>query len=98
MKAALLSDPSDEQLLAAIGRGERAEFRALVDRYALAVHRVAYRLLGDVTDSKDVTQETFLRLWKQAAGWQPARGGSAGMVTAGRDKPLFGPPATTWAL
>lgn len=75
MKAALLSDPSDEQLLAAIGRGERAEFRALVDRYALAVHRVAYRLLGDVTDSEDVTQETFLRLWKQAAGWQSAGAG-----------------------
>ena len=75
MKTAVIHEPSDEQLLAATGRGEGAEFRALVDRYAPAVHRVAYRMLGDVTESEDVTQEAFLRLWKQAGGWQSSGAG-----------------------
>lgn len=75
MKPALLHESSDEQLLAAAGRGEAAEFRALVDRYAPAVHRVAYRMLGDVNEAEDVTQEAFVRLWKQAGGWQSSGAG-----------------------
>lgn len=70
MKAALFDRSSDEQLLAATGRGEGAEFRALVDRYGRAVHSVAYRMLGDGNEAEDITQETFLRLWKQAGSWQ----------------------------
>ena len=70
MKSALLEEKTDEQLLAATGRGEGAEFRALVDRYAPAVHRVAYRMLGDANGAEDIAQDTFLRLWKQAESWQ----------------------------
>lgn len=75
MKSALRHDTSDEQLLAATGRGEAAEFRVLVDRYASAVHRVAYRMLGDVNEAEDIAQEAFLRLWKQAGGWQSSGAG-----------------------
>ena len=53
------------------GRGEIAKFRALMDRHAPAVHRVVYRMLGDINEAKDVTQETFLRIWKQSGGFPP---------------------------
>lgn len=75
MKSALLEEKTDEQLLAATGRGEGAEFRALVDRYAPAVHRVAYRMLGDANGAEDIAQDTFLRLWKQAGSWQSSGAG-----------------------
>ena len=47
----------------------------LVDRRAPAVHRVAYRMLGDVNEAEDITQEAFLRLWKQAGEWQSSSAG-----------------------
>ena len=75
LKPALLDKPSDEQLLAATGRGEGAEFRALMERYGPAVNRVAYRMLGDADEAEDITQDTFLRLWKQARSWQSSGAG-----------------------
>ena len=75
VKSAVLQESSDEQLLAATGRGEVSEFRALMDRHAQAVHRVAYRMLGDTYEAEDITQESFLRLWRQAGGWQSSGAG-----------------------
>lgn len=72
---ALLDDSSDEQLLAASERGGKEQFRALVKRYASAVHQVAFRMLGDADEAEDITQEAFLRLWKQAGGWQSSGAG-----------------------
>ena len=59
MIPALIQELSDEQLLAAVGRGELAKFRALMDRHAPAVHRVVYRMLGDLNEAEDITQEAF---------------------------------------
>jgi RNA polymerase sigma factor (sigma-70 family) len=75
VKPALIQEPSDEQLLTAAGRGEIAKFRALMDRHAPAVHRVVYRMLGDINEAEDVTQEAFLRLWRQSGGWQSSGAG-----------------------
>lgn len=35
------------------------------------IYRVSYRMLGDASEAEDVTQETFLRAWKQLERWQP---------------------------
>lgn len=32
---------------------------------------LATRMLGDVAEAEDVTQETFLRAWKALPGWEP---------------------------
>jgi RNA polymerase sigma factor (sigma-70 family) len=46
-------------------------FRLIVERHLTAVHRVAYRMLGDATWAEDVAQEALLRLWDHAGRWQP---------------------------
>ncbi len=33
------------------------------------LHRLAYRMLGDGAAAEDITQETLLKLWEQAARW-----------------------------
>ena len=63
----------DAQLVAAVARGEVAAFRTVLERYSPAIHRLAYRLVGEA--SEDVVQETFLRLWTHAGKWRPQREG-----------------------
>ena len=47
--------------------------RALVDRHAAPLVATARRLLGSQADAEEVVQEVFLRVWTNAAKWQPGR-------------------------
>ena len=65
---------SDVVLVSAVARGDASAFRQLTDRYLVAVHRLAARMLGDSNEAEEVTQDTFLKLWTQAGRWRPANG------------------------
>lgn len=65
----------DGRAMQAVARRDARAFRWLVDRHARALFRVAYRMLGDRAEAEDVVQESLLRLWDHAAGWQPSGGG-----------------------
>lgn len=61
--------PSDEQLIAAINRGDTAAFQTLYHRYRDWVVRLAYRLTGDREIALDVMQETFSYLLGKFPGF-----------------------------
>ena len=63
-------DDSDDALMARVARRDAAAFRRIVDRHMGAVHRLAYRMLGDAAAAEDITQEALLRLWDHAGRWQ----------------------------
>jgi RNA polymerase sigma factor (sigma-70 family) len=44
----------------------------LVERYKDAVQNLAYRMLSNVTEAEDVTQEVFVRAYTQLATYKPA--------------------------
>jgi RNA polymerase sigma-70 factor (ECF subfamily) len=71
-------DPSDDELVLRIGRGDRDAFHVLVERHLARLVGFAGRLLHDRSSAEDVAQETFLRLWTAAPRWRPtgARVGS----------------------
>jgi RNA polymerase sigma-70 factor (ECF subfamily) len=62
---------SDEALLAQAGQGDRLAAGALVVRHTDKIFAASYRMLGSRAAAEDVTQETFLRLWKNAGRWRP---------------------------
>lgn len=64
------NDP-DQELIARVGRGDPAAIQALVARKLPRMLQLAHRMLNDVAEAEDVTQEVFLRAWKQAASWSP---------------------------
>lgn len=70
--AALLErgDP-DAALIARVGRGDEAATRSVVNAKLPRVLALARRMLGDAGEAEDVAQETFLRMWRHAARWQP---------------------------
>jgi RNA polymerase sigma-70 factor, ECF subfamily len=56
---------SDQQLIAAINKGDAAAFETLYYRYRDWVYRLAQRLTGNHHDAADVLQETFIYLLKK---------------------------------
>lgn len=75
LKAAITSDDAvgDAALLAGVIARQPQAFRMLMDRYALRLRRIAYRMIGNVTEAEDVVQEAFTRLWDHAALWQQSQ-------------------------
>ncbi|MDQ3695657.1 MAG: sigma-70 family RNA polymerase sigma factor [Chloroflexota bacterium] len=67
------SDPSDNELVARVGRRDAVAFELLYDRYARPVYAMAAHLLGPAR-AEDVVQEVFLRLWRKADQFDPTRG------------------------
>lgn len=65
-----MNDSSDEDLLALYASGDQSAARALMLRQAPRVLGLATRMLRDVSEAEDVTQEAMLRLWKIAPDWR----------------------------
>ena len=64
----------EEQMMQAIVAGRQDAYARAVHQYGRLIAAYAYRLLGNQAEAEDVAQETFLKLWTQAARWDPARG------------------------
>ena len=69
---------NDAQLIQDTLAGDDEAFNALVRKYQKSVHALAWRKIGDFQDAEEVTQDTFLRAYKnlstlknphQFAGW-----------------------------
>lgn len=65
---------TDEMLIAAVRGGDEAALVTLYDRYAASIYSLAIRITGDRLTAQEVTQDTFLRLWKNAASFDRERG------------------------
>jgi RNA polymerase sigma-70 factor, ECF subfamily len=59
-----VGEASDAALLAAATRRDASAFALLVGRYQHQVFRVVWRLTNGHADAEDITQEVFLRLWR----------------------------------
>jgi RNA polymerase sigma-70 factor, ECF subfamily len=64
----------EAQLLALVAAGDRDEpLVELYSRYARRVYGLGLHLLGDQGLAEDLVQETFVRLWRSAPRFDPAR-------------------------
>jgi RNA polymerase sigma-70 factor (ECF subfamily) len=64
----------DAALVSALATDEVTALEQLYDRYSALVFSIALRVLHDHTVAEDVTQEVFLRVWRQPASFDPERG------------------------
>lgn len=53
------------------GTGELPNWGELVAEHADSVYRLAYRLAGNQQDAEDLTQDTFMRVFRSLKSYQP---------------------------
>lgn len=64
---------TEEKLMQAICDGDQTAYQSVVKQHLPSISHYAFRLLGNSKDTEDVTQETFLKLWINAASWNPKK-------------------------
>jgi RNA polymerase sigma-70 factor (ECF subfamily) len=69
-----IDEVSDARLVTSIARYSEVALAEVYRRHGRAVYGLARRVLHDATEAEDVTQEVFLRLWRQPDRFDPDRG------------------------
>ncbi len=69
-----IDEVSDAQLVTSIARYSEVALAEVYRRHGGSVYGLAKRVLNNAAEAEDVTQEVFLRLWKQPDRFDPARG------------------------
>lgn len=72
---------ADADLLRRCLAGDERAYRELVERYRRQVFSLARRMTGSVEDAEDLTQETFVRMFKALDRYDPTRPFAAWLMT-----------------
>lgn len=67
-------EPTDVSLAARVGNGDADALAVLYSRYSRVVFSFAIRMVGDVGSAEELTQEVFIRVWRQGGSYQQSRG------------------------
>lgn len=70
----------DEILVQRVAGGDALALEQLYDRYGQAVYSLALRIARDPETAEELTQEVFVRLWRFAGTFEPARGRFSGWL------------------
>ncbi|HET9920676.1 MAG TPA: sigma-70 family RNA polymerase sigma factor [Ktedonobacteraceae bacterium] len=70
-RGAIVEAMSDVALVELALAHDQDAFSVLVERYKDAVQNLAYRMLGNISEAEDVTQEAFVRSYTQLATYKP---------------------------
>ena len=62
----------DIALMKRVGAGDEQAFRELIERHQNAVIGTVTKMLGNTTDSEDIAQQVFIRIWKSAKRYKPS--------------------------
>lgn len=62
-------EPSDETLCERVAKRDEAAFDLLVARYQTRAYRLAWSMLRNAEDARDLSQEAFIRLYESAGSF-----------------------------
>ena len=65
--------PDDEALLRRCADGDRQASALLINRYSARILSLAQRMTGSREDAEDITQEVFIKIFRQAAKWESGK-------------------------
>ncbi|MGA2544337.1 MAG: RNA polymerase sigma factor [Verrucomicrobiota bacterium] len=72
LKESRTGDADDGTLIWRTRQGDAAAFEALIRQHQHMIYSLTYRMTGSAADAEDLTQETFLRAWRQIGSYRAA--------------------------
>jgi RNA polymerase sigma-70 factor (ECF subfamily) len=78
-----IDEVSDARLVTSIARYSEVALAEVYRRHGRAVYGLARRVLQDAGEAEDVTQEVFLRLWREPDRFDPGRGSLRSFLLVG---------------
>jgi RNA polymerase sigma-70 factor (ECF subfamily) len=67
-------DPQDDILMHRISQRDQEAIAELYRLYGNLVYSLALRVCQNMETAQEVTQDTFLKVWRQTDRWDPAKG------------------------
>ncbi len=61
----------DHELMVKIGNGDHSALRNLIERHQHPLIGTISKMLGNESDSEDIAQQVFIRVWKHAKRYKP---------------------------
>jgi len=68
-----MEDRSDQQLISAYFKGEEKSLEVLIGRYFKPIYSFTYRYVGSAQDAEDITQDAFVKAWRNLKKFDPGR-------------------------
>src|ERR1700722_7602193 len=62
---------NDEQLVEAFTAGQEQALEILIQRYLKPIYNFVFKYMHTVAESEDVTQEAFVKIWKNIHRFNP---------------------------
>jgi RNA polymerase sigma-70 factor (ECF subfamily) len=86
---AAISAPGDRELAERLKQRDPDSMADLYDRYGRLAYALILRIVKDRGVAEDLVQETFLRIWNRAQGFDPERGAlGPWILTAARNRAI----------
>lgn len=71
---------SDHALMGLVARGDQAAIGEVYDRFHRACYAFALRMVGGQGEAEEVVQDAFVRAWRNAAAYDPAKASVQGWL------------------
>lgn len=78
--ALFYTQPSDDELMRAIARGDESALTDLYRRHGKTLKKVIYQVLQDEAESDDVLQESMLQIWREVHSYSASLGKPLGWI------------------
>src|SRR5829696_5740442 len=65
---------ADEDLISLVEAGDADAFATLYERHSRSAFSLAYRMMGERRAAEDLTQDAFIKVWRNAASYRAERG------------------------
>ena len=78
-------DKTDAELIRATIDGDASAFSVLVERYNRDVYGFVFFMTKDKSDAEDVTQEAFVKVWKNLKKFKPDQRFKSWLMTIARN-------------
>jgi RNA polymerase sigma-70 factor (ECF subfamily) len=81
----LRMEQTDAELIQATIDGDAGAFSVLVGRYSRDVYGFVFFMAKNVSDAEDITQETFVKVWKNLKKFKPEQRFKSWLMTIARN-------------